>query len=325
VFERFTDEARQVVTTAGEEAASLGHRNTGTEHLLLGLLRAEARRALPPVLGALGILDRDVRSTVAGVVGEKAIRGGKVRFTSHCIDVLGRAHREADARGDDRITPLPLLLALLADEEGLGTQILARYGGAPAVRRAVDEHAQLQGRAPGSRGSEGAVLEVASDEPGLSVTGDALMETLRGHLYAPSTQARVLRTREVHLEGGPALERVFEPPGGGTVWISVRRHDPGSSGRAAAQLRRHLLHDAFDAEDVSFPLTFERWQTTVTIDGAGHAGTVLTAAGVASLTVVLDGFELDVRCAAEQLAELRLRRLSGDDLRRAIDLGPTRD
>jgi hypothetical protein len=40
-FARFTDDARQIVVNAQEEAASFGHDFVGTEHLLLAVLRSE--------------------------------------------------------------------------------------------------------------------------------------------------------------------------------------------------------------------------------------------------------------------------------------------
>ncbi len=39
MFERFTEDARQVVKGAQEEARGLRHTHIGTEHLLLGLIR----------------------------------------------------------------------------------------------------------------------------------------------------------------------------------------------------------------------------------------------------------------------------------------------
>jgi len=41
VFERFTEQARQVVVFAQVEARSFKHNYIGTEHLLLGLFRVE--------------------------------------------------------------------------------------------------------------------------------------------------------------------------------------------------------------------------------------------------------------------------------------------
>ena len=42
MFERFTQEAREVVVLAQEEARALGHNYIGTEHLLLALVADEA-------------------------------------------------------------------------------------------------------------------------------------------------------------------------------------------------------------------------------------------------------------------------------------------
>jgi ATP-dependent Clp protease ATP-binding subunit ClpC len=41
VFERFTDQARQVVVLAQVEARELKHNHIGTEHILLGLASLE--------------------------------------------------------------------------------------------------------------------------------------------------------------------------------------------------------------------------------------------------------------------------------------------
>jgi len=41
MFERFTEQARQAIVLAQEEASQLDHDHVGTEHLLAGLLREE--------------------------------------------------------------------------------------------------------------------------------------------------------------------------------------------------------------------------------------------------------------------------------------------
>jgi ATP-dependent Clp protease ATP-binding subunit ClpA len=63
VFERFTTQARSVVTLAQQEARKLGRPNIGTQHLLVGILGA------PDTAGAraldwLGIGEPDVREDV---------------------------------------------------------------------------------------------------------------------------------------------------------------------------------------------------------------------------------------------------------------------
>jgi ATP-dependent Clp protease ATP-binding subunit ClpA len=63
VFERFTTQARSVVTLAQDEARELGHPNVGTHHLLLGILD-EPDTAGGRALAALGIDRNEVRDEV---------------------------------------------------------------------------------------------------------------------------------------------------------------------------------------------------------------------------------------------------------------------
>ena len=60
MFERFTDQARRVVTLAQEEARMLRHNRIGTEHLLLGLIQVDdgvAAQALESLLSRDGWAD----------------------------------------------------------------------------------------------------------------------------------------------------------------------------------------------------------------------------------------------------------------------------
>jgi ATP-dependent Clp protease ATP-binding subunit ClpA len=63
VFERFTQQARQVIVLAQEEARGLRHTYIGTEHVLLGLGREQEGLAAQ-VLEALGITESRVREDV---------------------------------------------------------------------------------------------------------------------------------------------------------------------------------------------------------------------------------------------------------------------
>jgi ATP-dependent Clp protease ATP-binding subunit ClpA len=63
VFERFTTQARSVVTVAQQEARKLGRPNIGTQHFLLGIL-GTPDTAGARALDALGIGERDVREDV---------------------------------------------------------------------------------------------------------------------------------------------------------------------------------------------------------------------------------------------------------------------
>ncbi len=69
MFERFTDDARQAVVVAQEEARSLRHAHLGTEHLLLGLAGGEAS-ASARILRAFEIDAGRVRASILRLVGD---------------------------------------------------------------------------------------------------------------------------------------------------------------------------------------------------------------------------------------------------------------
>jgi len=60
VFQRFAEDARQVVVLAQDEARALEHNYIGTEHLLLGILREDEGLAAR-VLGSLDSASRCCR------------------------------------------------------------------------------------------------------------------------------------------------------------------------------------------------------------------------------------------------------------------------
>ena len=68
MFERFTKDARLVVTHAVEEAESRGDTRIGTEHLLIGVARSPALEGLiPDVESIRAELDRMDREALASV------------------------------------------------------------------------------------------------------------------------------------------------------------------------------------------------------------------------------------------------------------------
>jgi len=82
VFERFTEQARQVVVFAQDEARALGHNYIGTEHLLLALLRDEDGYPAR-VLESFGVHGHAVRARVVEIVGDSddAVTTGQIPFT----------------------------------------------------------------------------------------------------------------------------------------------------------------------------------------------------------------------------------------------------
>ncbi|WP_306185268.1 MULTISPECIES: Clp protease N-terminal domain-containing protein [unclassified Streptomyces] len=86
MFERFTKEARQVVTGAVGQAEGMGARRVDPEHLLLGLLEQEGSRA-SFALAALGLGGR--KESVRRAVREARRRAGLSRAETDALAGLG--------------------------------------------------------------------------------------------------------------------------------------------------------------------------------------------------------------------------------------------
>lgn len=163
MFERFTDEARQTVIAAADEAHQLGHDFIGTEHQLLGILRVQHGLA-SEVLHAAGVSYDDVRRSVMvmlalavdddalAVIGidadkvraaaeasfgpgalERAVgrhRHGKRKcgtpFTGRAKKVLELSLREALNVNEHHVGTEHLLLAIVREGHGLAAQVLRR-------------------------------------------------------------------------------------------------------------------------------------------------------------------------------------------------------
>jgi len=68
MFERFSTQARWVVTTARARAKELGHRHVGTEHLLLALVSPEAG-GTAEILTGVGLTGDGVRADINRLLG----------------------------------------------------------------------------------------------------------------------------------------------------------------------------------------------------------------------------------------------------------------
>jgi len=124
MFERFTDEARSVLSLAQEEARLLNHGFIGTEHILLGLVREEGE-GNSSVLMSFGISLESVRSKVQETIGSGAPSDNRSPpFTPRAKKVLELSLREALALGHHHIGPEHILLGLLREGEGVAVQVL---------------------------------------------------------------------------------------------------------------------------------------------------------------------------------------------------------
>ena len=126
MFERFTDRARRVIVLAQEEARALQHNYIGTEHLLLGLIR-EGEGIAAKALTAKGVSLDDTRKQVEEMIGKgTAAPNGHIPFTPHAKQVLELSLREALQLGHSYIGTEHILLGLIREGEGVGTQVLIK-------------------------------------------------------------------------------------------------------------------------------------------------------------------------------------------------------
>jgi ATP-dependent Clp protease ATP-binding subunit ClpA len=162
MFERFTPDARSVVTSAQDEARALRHPFIGTEHLVVAMLTRDclAGRLLqargmvadpvrerlrtwnradteldPAALATLGIDLDAVRRAAEEQFGPGALAAdakpmprGHLPFTRQSKKVLELAVREAIAADAGEINSGHLLLGIIADADGLGVRVIRDAG-----------------------------------------------------------------------------------------------------------------------------------------------------------------------------------------------------
>jgi ATP-dependent Clp protease ATP-binding subunit ClpC len=126
-FERFSNEAKGVLTLAQEEAERSRHSYIGTEHLVIGLMRQDglASRAL----ASLGQNTDELRQAIQQALGEeKGSTIGSLIPTSRVKRVIEKAFDEARRHGSAYVGTQHMLVALLIEGEGVGAQVLVKRG-----------------------------------------------------------------------------------------------------------------------------------------------------------------------------------------------------
>ena len=116
-----------MVVLAQEEARTLKHNHIGSEHILLGLVRAKEGLAAH-VLENLDITIERVRAQVVRVapLGEQATSGA-IPFTPGAKKILELALREALSLGHNFIATEHILLGVASDSESLAARILLDF------------------------------------------------------------------------------------------------------------------------------------------------------------------------------------------------------
>ncbi|MGD0084629.1 MAG: Clp protease N-terminal domain-containing protein [Acidimicrobiales bacterium] len=128
MLEELSPESLHVLDIAGQEATSLGHDFTGTEHVLLGLLLG-GDLIVAPILAQHGIVATEVRAQVggAGRVGS-ASQQVVPSLTARAKQVLMLAGQESDALEDDVVRPEHLLLGIIQQATSVAALVLRNMG-----------------------------------------------------------------------------------------------------------------------------------------------------------------------------------------------------
>ncbi len=135
-FGRATAAISGVRTVAREEALALGHDWIGTEHLLLAVLRPAFPFTVRPLL-TLGITYEKALAEVVAIVPRTDGRPANAQMTPRTYGVIGYAKGVADFHALDGSRAL--LIALVADDEGIAGQVLAKLGAtAQSIFEAMD-------------------------------------------------------------------------------------------------------------------------------------------------------------------------------------------
>jgi hypothetical protein len=122
---RVAPEARAAVQLAGEEATALGAVRMGSEHLLLGILRADDPIAAG-ALRAAGVRIEDARVAAAPTLAGEDIADEKL--TAYARRVFTEALRGAAADPSHMIGAADLLRSALGDETGGACRTLDALG-----------------------------------------------------------------------------------------------------------------------------------------------------------------------------------------------------
>jgi len=136
-FDLLDDGAKRVLAIAEEEARQMRHNWIGTEHMMIALLRSDS--VAQRVLQALGVTLDQARAGVFKAVPPRETDVAEITVTPRVKTLIGKAITLA-APVSDRVRPQHLLLALVTDPDGIGSQVLAQLGAThEKVRQTVDK------------------------------------------------------------------------------------------------------------------------------------------------------------------------------------------
>jgi len=127
--DKFTDQARNVLSLASEEARRYNHSGVGTEHLLLAIM-SEGEGIAVKALAELQVQSGEVRAQIETLhpAGEQPVGDGQIGVTAQGKQSIELAVQEARLLGHHYLGTEHLLLGLLREEGESGGQVLRNSG-----------------------------------------------------------------------------------------------------------------------------------------------------------------------------------------------------
>ena len=192
-FSRFTDDARRVIVWAQEEGRDRGQDYIDDGHIMLALLTLNSGVAAD-ALASFSEDRAELRARIEGGIPPGTGRAAvpkQVPFTPRAKKVLELTLREALRLGHSYIGAEHILLALIAEQEGLAAQTLLAFGvglnpACAEVARLVRERGQAQ---PAGSGAGAAAARHGPDEFGPRLTSVEIRLAAVEQQYDAAAQA----------------------------------------------------------------------------------------------------------------------------------------
>ena len=137
----FTTDVRKVLSNAREEAARLGNPWVDTEHIALAFTRADTSASR--VLRDIEVDPDALRETAEHAIhpSDVAPPKGDLPYSRHAKRTLEHALKEAADHGHDFVGVDHLLIGVIQESDGLGSELLTKHGAtADRVRAHLLEH-----------------------------------------------------------------------------------------------------------------------------------------------------------------------------------------
>ena len=131
MFIEFTDRASNVMSLASQEAQRFHHEFIGTEHILLGLFKAEPGKAVA-ILEHHNIdiskLCQEIEMLVKAEDGSDKVAAAKLPQTPMAKKVIECAMEECQVLNNSKMGTEHILLGLLRVTDGIAAQVLTNLG-----------------------------------------------------------------------------------------------------------------------------------------------------------------------------------------------------